>query len=180
MPKVLLISGSPRKGNTDFILDKISESIKDNKELILLKDKNINHCSGCLSCDKTNRCSIRDDMDELYKKILEADILVIGTPNYFDNVPGLLKNFIDRTNPFYETNKLKGKKLITIVVGGGEIKNSKRVAGQALTYFANGHNLDFINSYYFKGLKIDDVANNPQSLKIIDNIIKRFEELIEP
>lgn len=178
MPKILLISGSPRKGNTDFILNKIFESIKVDKELIFLRYKNIRHCCGCLSCDKTNECSIKDDMDEINKKMIKADIFVIGSPNYFDNVPGLLKDFIDRTNPFHETNILKGKKLISIVVGGGEIKNSKRVAQQALTYFAAAHNLDFVNSYYFQGLKIGEVADNPKALKKINMIIKKVGELI--
>ena len=69
------------------------------------------------------------DVKDLNNKIpIEADLIVIGTPNYFDNVPGLMKDFIDRTVPFYETDKLKGKKLITIVTGGEKIANSKKVA----------------------------------------------------
>ncbi len=174
MTKFLLISGSPREGNIDFILKRIFESINGEKELIFLRDKNIKHCSGCLSCDKSNKCSIQDDMDEIYKKMIEADVFIIGSPNYFDNVTGLLKDFIDRTNPFHETDILKGKKIITIVVGGGDIVNSKRVTDQALTYFADCHNLDLVGSYCFQALNSTDIEQNPDSLKLIDEIIKNI------
>jgi len=172
MKKFLIISGSPRKGNTEFILNRIYKSIKGRKELILLRNKNIKHCAGCLYCDKHKKCAVKDDMQEIYKKMTEADVFIIGTPNYFDNVSGLLKNFIDRTNIFYETDKLKGKKLMTIVVGAGEIKNSKRIGKQALKYFSNAHGLDFIEAYYFEGLNQQDIENNPEAIKKINRIIK--------
>ena len=169
--KFLLISGSPRKGNTDFILNKIFESIDGEKKLIFLKDKNVKHCAGCLSCDKTNQCVITDDMTEIRQKMLESDVFIIGTPNYFDNVPGLMKDFIDRTNPFYGTDMLKGKKIINIVVGGGEIKNSEKVINQALRCFAACHKLEVVDSYCFEGLNIGEIENNPEALKLIDEII---------
>jgi len=163
MTRFLLISGSPRRGNTDFILRTIFESIREEKELILLRERNIKHCRGCLSCDKSNKCAIQDDMQELYGKLLKADVIIIGSPNYFDNVTGLLKDFIDRTNPFYETDLLKGKKLIAVVVGGGDTNNSRRVTDQALTYFADCHKLDFIGKYCFKALKPGEVEKDPDS-----------------
>ncbi|MCX6789437.1 MAG: flavodoxin family protein [Candidatus Gribaldobacteria bacterium] len=124
MAKFLLVSGSPRSGNTELILKKIFEALPKEKELILLRQKNINHCKGCLSCDKLKKCVQRDDMQAIYPKMQAADVLIIGSPNYFDNVSGLMKDFIDRTNPFYKTDKLKNKKAFFVVVGGGEVENS--------------------------------------------------------
>lgn len=179
MPKILLISGSPRCGNTEFILKEILKGLKTKtKELILLRQQKIKHCQGCLSCDQTKKCIIRDDMDYLYERMLWADIFVIGTSNYFDNVPGLLKDFIDRTNPFCETDKLKGKKLINIVVGGGETKNSSRVAKHALTYFAHGHKINIVASYFFQALRIGELKNNQQALKMIPKIIQKINVLV--
>ena len=111
MTKALLISGSPRKGNTDFVLSKIYENISDDKELIFLREKQIKHCIGCLNCHNKPECVINDDMSEIRKKMLDSDVLIIGTPNYFDNISGLLKDFVDRTHPFYKAGLLKGKKL---------------------------------------------------------------------
>ncbi|OGI28789.1 MAG: hypothetical protein A2288_03215 [Candidatus Moranbacteria bacterium RIFOXYA12_FULL_44_15] len=177
MVKILIISGSPRKGNTEFVLNKIYESLKDKRELILLRNKNIKHCAGCLHCDEHKKCAIQDDMQELYGKIQKADLIILGTPNYFDNVPGLMKDFIDRTNPFYETDKLKGKKVITIVVGGGKIKNSKRVVEQALKYFHEGHQMKLVGSYCFQALHSKDIENNPKAIDVIEKIINKVNAI---
>ena len=114
-------------------------------------------------------------MRELCNDLLEYDVFIIGTPNYFDNVSGLMKDFIDRTNPLYETDMLKGKKIINIVVGGGEIKNSERVINQALNYFVKAHNLEVIDSYCFEGLNIGEIENNPEALKLIGEIIEKIK-----
>lgn len=177
MAKFLLISGSPRKGNTEFVLNKIFDSIEGEKELILLREKNIKHCMGCLSCDKTKKCVIDDDMAEILKKLENADVVVIGTPNYYDNVSGLMKDFIDRTNPFYETGKLKGKKMFAIVVGGGDVKNSEFVGNQILKNFAQAHEMDFVGSHCFQALKLGELETNPELQAQIDKIIKSITEI---
>ena len=49
MSKVILISGSNRSGNTEWILNRLNEQIEDS-ELILLKNQDIEYCKGCLAC----------------------------------------------------------------------------------------------------------------------------------
>lgn len=171
MIKYLFISGSPRKGNTDYILQKVFDSVKGEKELILLRDKQIKHCCGCLACEKIKKCAIKDDMHTIYPLLIDADFIIIGCPNYFDNITGLLKDFIDRTNQFYETDKLKDKKLFTIVVGGGKLENSKRVTDQALKYFSDCHQLDYVSSYCFQGLHLKDIEEDKNSESKIQEII---------
>jgi len=176
---ILIVSGSPRKGNTEFVLNKIFESLDTEKELVLLREKNIEHCSGCLYCDKNKKCFIKDDMQEIYRKMLKADVLILGTPNYFDNVSGLMKDFMDRTNPFYETGLLKGKKVITIVVGGGDVENSKKVGEQALRHFVGGgHNMEMVGNYYFQALHADELENNLETKKELDGIVEDIKEKI--
>lgn len=172
--KILFISGSPRNGNTEFILNRIYKSTKGEKELILLRNLNIKHCVGCLHCEEHKKCLIDDDMQKLYEKLPDAKLIVIGTPNYFDNVPGLMKDFIDRTNPLYDTGKLKGKKLIMIITGGGKIKNSKRVSDQALKYFSDGYGLKTIGKYYFQALHKDEIGKDAKALRAIDKISEKI------
>jgi multimeric flavodoxin WrbA len=64
-------------------------------ELIRLRDRNVKVCDGCLVCEKTNTCHIKDDMQEIYRQILAADGLIFGTPVYFD-VTAQGKIIIDR------------------------------------------------------------------------------------
>jgi len=114
LKKVLAIVGSPRKENTYRLVEAVVEAVakKTNveKELVHLAEFDIKHCSGCSDyCEKTGECKIQDDMQKLYPKMKEADVLVVGTPTYYWNVTGLVKDFIDRTNPLYQTESLKGK-----------------------------------------------------------------------
>lgn len=163
--KILAICGSPRKGNTEFMLNKVLENAEGEKELILLKELDIKHCMGCLGCDKTNKCVIQDDMQKLYPKLTDCDILVIGTPNYFNNVPGLLKDFIDRTNPFYETDTLKGKKVVVLVVGGDEKAKTQKVIDQAINYFIRAHNMKLIGSLCAKALEKGKIEEDKETIQ---------------
>jgi len=120
--KIIGISGSPRRGNTEWmvkdLLARMAESGVET-ELILLRKKKIKTCCGCLSCEEggVNRkgvCRLQDDMQELYPKLLAADGWVIGTPAYFEMLSGLLKNFMDRTCPIWP--KLSGKPVVGMAV----------------------------------------------------------------
>ena len=98
MKNMLLINGSPRNdGSSSRMLDIISERSSGYEcERIDLGEKRISHCRGCLMCKKNGECSIRDDMQPIYKKIQDADMIAIAVPVYFGTETGLLKNFIDR------------------------------------------------------------------------------------
>jgi multimeric flavodoxin WrbA len=177
MTKVLLISGSPRKGNTDFILSTIYNKLDSNKELVFLKDKEIKHCIGCLNCHDKPQCIINDDMTEIRSKLIDADIIVIGTPNYFDNITGLLKDFVDRTHPFYKAESLKGKKLILIMVGGGKIEGTQTYLSHTMYGFVKYLKFNLVGSYCFNGLNQNDLKQNSLSILKIDEIIRKINSL---
>ena len=111
--KIIAICGSPRNGNTEQMLEWVLESCKAagaTTELIPLRLLKISHCTGCDVCYGTGRpCTIQDDMENLIAKLIEADAMIIGSPNYFSNISGIMKDFIDRTNPLVDPPLLKGK-----------------------------------------------------------------------
>ena len=98
--KIIGLIGSYRKnGNTDTAVRKVLEGAMDQGaevEAIYLKDYEIKDCNGCEGCKKTFECVIQDDMQKIYPKIMEADGVVIGSPTYFYNVTGIIKNMMDR------------------------------------------------------------------------------------
>ena len=120
--KVIGICGSPRKGNTEWMLGKLLEKVARSGaeiELILLRELAIKGCDGCLSCElggkeRKGHCRIQDDMQQIYPKLLGADAWALGTPVYFELLSGLLKNFMDRTCPIW--TKLEGKPVVGIAV----------------------------------------------------------------
>jgi len=116
------------------LLDVLAES-GHSTEIILLRKLNIRNCNGCLACeaggtDRKGTCKIRDDMQDIYPKLLEADIIILGTPVYFDMLSGMLKNFMDRTCAIWP--KLERKKMAGIAVAeegiGKAVDNLKTYA----------------------------------------------------
>lgn len=136
--KVVGISGSPQKGNTELMLSKLLETVSQNgaeAELLLLRKSDVRICRGCLACEEGGRdrkgiCKINDDMTEIYPKLLEADAIVLATPGYFEMLSGLLKNFLDRTCPIWP--RLEGKRIAGLAVAeeniGQAIQNLKTYA----------------------------------------------------
>ena len=105
--RIIAVCGSPRRGNTEWMLERVLEGASQNgaaTELLLLRELDVKMCDGCLSCEvgEENRkgiCEVKDDMQSVLPKLLEADVIVLGTPGYFEMLSGLLKNFMDRTCP---------------------------------------------------------------------------------
>jgi multimeric flavodoxin WrbA len=73
-------------------------------EIVHLYEKDIHHCCGCYSCwiKTPGKCIFEDDMTELLKDFVEADIIVFGTPLYHYTMSSIMKKFIERTLPLDE------------------------------------------------------------------------------
>jgi len=119
--KILAINGSHRKGNTEALLKKILDGATEagaKIELVNLYDKNVKTCKACMGCENTGTCNITDDFPKIFEKMAITDTVILGSPNYFNNVSGLMKNFIDRMNAHWEDPRLKGKKVVLVMPGG--------------------------------------------------------------
>ena len=99
--KVLILSGSPRKGgNSDALCDEFMCGALEaghEVEKIRVAEKNIGFCRGCYACKDTGVCVIQDDMAEVLQKMIDADVLVLASPVYFYAIDAQLKALIDRT-----------------------------------------------------------------------------------
>jgi len=116
--KIVAISGSSRPKHTDFMIKTFLDACEGESEVFYLRDLNIDFCKNCKYCHKSFECRKSDDMVKIYPKLKEADVIVLASPTYFDNVSGLMKNFMDRCAPFYFSQELKGKKVVLLSVGG--------------------------------------------------------------
>jgi len=121
--KILGIMGSPRKGgNTDRLLDAALEEAGTqgfSTKKILLAEKRIAPCDGCLQCAKTGRCVIRDDMQEIYLDMLESRGIIWATPVYYWSMSAQTKTVMDRTYCLtFPTLQLANKIGGLIVVAG--------------------------------------------------------------
>lgn len=108
MSKVLIISTSLRaKSNSDILTEQLISGAKDagyEVEHISLKGKKINFCIGCLTCQSSQKCVIKDDAVEIAEKVKSADTLVFATPIYYYEMSGQMKTLLDRLNPLYPSD----------------------------------------------------------------------------
>src|SRR4030042_4113646 len=105
MVKVVAINGSARmeKGNTARVLEPFLNGVRDAGafvELFYAKRLNVEPCTGEFYCwnEKPGQCYQEDNMQLLYPKLREADILVLATPVYIP-LPGEMQNLINRLCP---------------------------------------------------------------------------------
>lgn len=152
-PRVLLISGSPRKAATYRAIqeaEKILSNMEIETEILSLHGMKFNFCLDCGACLKKNsiECVVHhDDMTGWATKFLTYDGYIIASPVYDTNITGQLQTFFNRmrsnwllleNNPHYYAKKYGG----AIAVGG------TRYGGQELV-------LNAINNYYLSlGIKV--------------------------
>lgn len=142
--KIVGVCGSPRKGNTEWMLSALFKELGRlgaETEMLLLRKMDVRLCRGCLACEKGGQdrkgvCVIKDDMNAVYPKLLAADVIVLATPGYMGMLSGRLKNFLDRTCAVWP--HLAGKRLAGLAV-------AEETTGQVM------QNL----KYYAKLLKMD-------------------------
>ena len=100
--KVLILSGSPRKGgNSDLLCDEFMRGAQESGneiEKIRVTEKKVAPCSACYCCTSHDgACAHKDDMAEILQKMIDADVLVLASPVYFYSIDAQLKAVIDRT-----------------------------------------------------------------------------------
>ena len=103
--KVLILSTSPRKNsNSEALAEAFAAGAAESGnqvELITLRGKELRFCLGCFACQKSGKCVIRDDMQEIVPKMEQADVLVFATPIYYYEMSGQMKTLLDRGNPLF-------------------------------------------------------------------------------
>lgn len=143
------ICGSPKKerSNTRYLLEKALEAASDilsegktkrsTTVLLNISDFEIRHCTGCDTCVRKKPCpeSEHDDMPKIEENLLKADGIIIAAPSYFTAVPGVLKDFIDRSRPMKMLNHQLKDKLFGAITYAG------------LRYGGQEHVIDYLNRY---------------------------------
>lgn len=141
--KVLGISASPRKGNSEYILE---EALKVVDELpfetetstLSLRGREIKPCVGCYACrNKEGVCPLKDDFEQLRKEYLKADVIIYSVPLFNYSIPGQLKCFIDRLGQsmtgYYGVRATRPLKVTGNIVQGAHLYGGQDFAITTLT-----------------------------------------------
>ncbi len=106
MKKIIIIDGGPRKTfNTASMLQKFAEgasAVSDTIEVKTVRLYGLDYkgCMSCMACKikgkATNVCKFKDALTPILEEIAEADGLVLGSPNYFGEITGQMRAFLER------------------------------------------------------------------------------------
>src|SRR3989338_7150204 len=161
---ILGISGSPRKGgNTDTLLDKALEGVKSAGgivEKIILNDLNFKPCQECGGCDETGICVVQDDMQDVYKKLQDADAVIIASPIFFGSLSAQVKMMIDRLQCLWVSKYVlkkvlrskKRRKGIFLCVGGADKKGFFENANSIIRVFFATLDIEYSGELFYGGL----------------------------
>lgn len=125
MKKVIILSGSPRKGgNSDLLCDEFSRGAKEagnEVEKIRVADKRVGYCRACYYCrSHCGECAIKDDMKDVLQKMIDADVIVLASPVYFYSIDAQLKAVLDRTVARW--TEVKNKELYYIMTAADDTR----------------------------------------------------------
>lgn len=125
MSNIVVLVGSVRKhGNTELLAQSFVEGAKEKNQVTVISvaDYKVNPCIGCNACFSTenHRCVQQDDMELVYDKLKDADLVAVASPVYFYGISAQLKALVDRLhNPIRDEFHIK--KLALLLVGAATI-----------------------------------------------------------
>lgn len=176
--KIVAICGSPRRGgNTELLLDELIRGCREavaEVEEIYLRDLKISPCLEIYACQENGKCSILDDMQSLYLKFADADVLVLASPIFFYGVTAQVKAVIDRCQALWAKKYLlkqpiapgKSKRPgVFLAVGGSQ--GNKIFDGALLTvkYFFDALDITFYRSLLYRGVDAkEEILKHPTAM----------------
>lgn len=125
--EILGISGSPRPGhNTARLVQRLlakAESLGAATEFVSLGQVEVRPCTGCEACMRAGECVIDDGYADLAGRVIAADGLVLGTPNYAFTMSAQMKALFDRSHCLlYYRRALRGKYGVGLCASGDPYK----------------------------------------------------------
>ena len=178
--KVLGIFGSPRRGgNTDILLEEALKGVEKEGgevERLHLTDFTITPCKECHGCDETGQCIMQDDMQKIYPKLLEADVIILASPIFFYGITAWAKALVDRCQAFWARKYLlrdpslgkEGKKRKGFLISVAATKGEKVFDGAILTskYFFDVLNAEYVGELIFRGIDAKgDILKHPEAIR---------------
>lgn len=158
--KVLAVSTSPRKKkNTQELVEAAlsgCQSTGAETELICVSDLEMKPCIGCKVCQKTGKCHIKDGIAAVLKKMVEADVILIGSPVFFYNITAQCKMIIDRS---HAVQPLNGNKVGGMLITAGSMGSTEAI--NSLNMFLTVHGITSAGYVSSLGYSIE----NPKALE---------------
>lgn len=191
--KLFGISGSPRKGSTDYIVKEslryAGEKYPVETEYFSVQGKKINFCIHCDYCIREKKgCIHNDDMHEVYTKLKWADALIIGTPVYQGMVSAQTKVIMDRCRAIaaQDPHFILNKPGAALAVGGDRIGGQEPsiqailnfyVINEAIPVGGGSFGANLGGTFWSKDRGAEGVKEDEEGLKSMKRTINRLMKM---
>lgn len=179
--KILGVNGSARRdGNTAILIRTVLEALNRagiETEMIQLAENRIEPCKACFACGGQKNCVHRKDgFGELFKKMTEADGMILGSPVYSANVSANMQAFLERAAVVCDMNpgllKHKIGAAVVSVRRGGALN-----AVDTINHFFLNHEMVVVGSTYWNmayGQMPGDVLKDTEGMANMKNLAENF------
>ncbi len=186
--RVLGIMGSPRRhSNTEILLDKALEGTREagaETEKVLISKLKISPCLEIYACFKDGNCTIKDDMQMLYDKLLEADHIVFASPIFFYGITSQAKAVVDRCQALWARRHVLGmgkedkrvRRGVFISVGATQGKRLFDGAVLTVKYFFDAIGVKYSGDLLVRG--IDNKAQIKDHPTALEDAFRLGQELV--
>ena len=189
--KVFGICASPRNNTTEYVLSQALDKLNKRgfeTEIFTCMGKDIKPCMHCDYCLEHKECIIQDDMQSVYKSLLDADGIILATPIQSGGISSNLAAIMDRTRALeaIDYNILRGKIGMSIAVGGDRTGGQDFAHLKNITYFmihgiipvSGGPFGSNLGASFWSNDSLDDIKNDDYGMESLDRTLIEFENFL--
>lgn len=181
--KVLMLLGSPRKnGNSALLAERIgaaASSAGAEVESLFINAMNIKPCQACWKCQRPDAkgCAIKDDMQQVFPKLVAADAWVISTPVHWFNMSTQTKLWMDRCFALARYGEHPFRKRIALAITYGDTDPFSSGAVNALRCFQDSFKYvgaTIAGIVYGSATTAGEIGSNAAALKAADDLGRKL------
>jgi multimeric flavodoxin WrbA len=188
--KVLGIMGSPRRqSNTEILLDRALAGAKKMGaavEKVAVSELKVHPCLEIYACRKDGKCAIKDDMQQLYEKLLEADHIVFASPIFFYGLTSQAKAIVDRCQALWVRKYVLGmgkedrriRRGVFISVGATRGERLFDAVVLTVKYFFDAIGVKYAGDLLIRG--IDGKAQIKEHSTALQDAFRLGQQLVHP
>ena len=189
---VVGICGSPREQATDYVLKEALQLLEQQDfetRFFTVRRKRLGFCLQCDYCIEHKECIQKDDMQELYAMMKDADGIVVATPVYNGGVSAQTKAVMDRFRALSAADKnfFKGKIGMGIALGGDRAGGQEAALTQIHTFYILNGMVPVSGGFFGANLgatfwtkdTLDGVKQDEEGFRSLKKTVKRFAEVLK-
>jgi multimeric flavodoxin WrbA len=190
--KVVGICGSPREQATDYVLKETLKMLEQQgfeTRFFTVRGKRIIFCLHCDYCLEHKECISKDDMQELYTLLRDANGIVIASPVYNGGISAQTKTVMDRCRAAVagDRNFFKDKIGMGIALGGDRVGGQEAALTQIHTFYILNGIVPVGGGFFGANLgatfwtkdTLDGVKQDEEGFRSLGKTVKRFAEFLK-